>query len=434
MQAGQLMPSELLESCLSRIESLDETVCAWALVDKEGAREAAQRADRAVRDGQPLGPFQGIPVGIKDVYHTKGLRTEAGSKVLAGFVPAYDATAVEHLKQAGAIILGKVHTTEFATFDPSLTHNPWNPAHTPGGSSSGSAAAVAARMCPAALGNQTAGSIIRPAAFNGVVGFKPQHGRVSGYGVIPISPTEDHPGVLARSVADAALFFQVLAGRDPRDPLCSTRPVPNCLAVLESRRSAPKLGLVKESYIASAEPETLRHLDVVLDQLREAGATILDLDVPESFAAIVDTHHTIMWVDCAASHESTFLEKRDLYGPRIREIIEEGLVTPATKYARARQAQVQQRADMEPVMRSVDAVIAPAATGPAPRGLGYTGNPVMQVPWTHLGFPAISLPTGLSQGGLPLGIQLVGAPFGDAELLAVARWCEKALDVHLEHP
>ncbi|MDP6549508.1 MAG: amidase, partial [Dehalococcoidia bacterium] len=228
IRGRELSPVDLMESLLRRIDTLEPQLKAWVYLDRDAAlADAAQKA--AQLDGGTVGPLHGVPIGLKDIYYTAGIPTTACSKVYAGFVPEHDATTVALLKGAGAIVLGKTVTTEFACLDPSPTLNPWNPAHTPGGSSSGSAVAVAARMCPAALGSQTVGSVLRPASYNGVVGFKPTYGRVSCHGVIPVSWDLDTIGWMARTVEDAALLLQVMAGPDPRDPGTSQRTVPDYL-------------------------------------------------------------------------------------------------------------------------------------------------------------------------------------------------------------
>jgi aspartyl-tRNA(Asn)/glutamyl-tRNA(Gln) amidotransferase subunit A len=372
-------------------------------------------------------------VGIKDIFYVAGLPTEAGSKSWSGFVPDYDATSISRLKEAGAVILGKTHTTEFAFMDPAPTRNPWNTAHTPGGSSSGSGAGVAARMCPAALGSQTLGSVLRPAAFNGVVGFKPQHGRISAYGVVPLSQTLDHVGILARSVPDAALIFQTIAGHDPRDYYSLDEPVPDALGSLAGQ-VAPHLGVVKDYFFDNADEEVQRHIEEVAEKLRSAGAVVEEVAMPPSFHTIVENARIILAVEAAAYHQEMYARKKDQYRRGIGQTIEVGLDTPATVYARALQTRLQQCAETIPLLRRFSALLSPTAQGPAPRGLESTGNPVMQGPWTAIGVPSISLPTGLSQSGLPLAIQLAGPPRAEDRLLAVARWCEAALKVHLTPP
>ncbi len=431
--AGDLTALQLIESCLERIDALEDKIQAWALLDREGAVAAARQLDRELQQGQRRGPLHGIPVGIKDIFYTTGLRTEAGAQSWSGFVPSYDATAVARLKEAGAIILGKTHTTEFAHQDAAPTHNPWNTNHTPGGSSSGSGAAVAARMCPVAFGSQTGGSTLRPAAYNGLVGLKPQHGRISAYGVVPLSWTMDHVGIITRTVADSALIFQAVAGYDSQDLYSLNEPVPDCLTSLDSQQK-PRLGLVREYFFDHADEEMQRHTEEIAERLRQAGAEVEEVALPSGFAELHDINLTIMSVESAAYHQEMFARHKDQYRPRIRQTIERGLATPAIEYAKMLQARLQQFADVEPLLRRVDALLTPGAPGTAPDGLTTTGDPVMQRPWTTIGVPSISLPTGLGQNGLPLAVQLVGAPLAEDRLLAVARWCERALDVHLQPP
>ncbi len=431
--SGDLTPSQLVNSCLDRIGALDSKIKAWARVDREGAIATARKLDQELAKGHRRGALHGIPVGIKDIFYTAGLATEAGSKAWAGFVPDYDATSVARLKEAGAIILGKTHTTEFAYFDPAPTRNAWNIEHTPGGSSSGSGAGVAAEMCPAALGSQTMGSVLRPAAYNGIVGFKPQYGRISVYGVMPVSPTLDHVGILARTVADTALVFQAIAGHDPKDALSLNEPVPECLASLE-RQSPPRLGLVRAFFYDNAEEEMRRHTDDIVARLRQAGATIDEATPPPSFATIIDNARIIMAAETATSHRETFAKHRDKYRDGIRKLVEYGQTIDTAEYEMALQVRLQQCSEMEPLLHQFDALITPGIPGPAPHGLSSTGNPVMQGPWTIMGIPSISLPSGLSKNGLPLAIQLAGPPNAEDRLLAVARWCESVLEVNLRPP
>ena len=429
----ELSPVDLVTSCLERIEALDDRLMAWALLDKEGALRGAKRSETEIQEGRWRGPLHGIPVGMKDIFYTVELRTEAGSRTLTGFVPSYDASVVERLKEAGAIILGKTQTTEFAYLDPAPTRNPWNLDHTPGGSSSGSAAAVAARMCLVALGSQTAGSTLRPAAYNGIVGLKAEHGRISTHGVIPLSWSLDHIGILARTVEDAAITLQAIAGYDPRDLRSLNIPFPDLLDSLETHRP-PRLGLAKGYFFDYADEVMRHHTEEVADRLRDTGAKVTEVSLPPDFGVTADINRTIMSVEAAAYHEETYTRKKELYRANIRELIEEGLTTPVTSYVRALEQRLSQRAKVTPLLLEWDALLTPGATGAAPQGLGSTGNPAMQKPWTTIGIPTIALPTGLDPKGLPLGIQLVGAPFAEDKLLAVAWWCERALNVKLKPP
>ncbi|MFC2005251.1 amidase [Chloroflexota bacterium] len=431
--AGELTVVHLIKSCLERIDTLEDKIRAWALVDSEGALETAHQLDHELHKGQRRGPLHGIPVGIKDIFYTAGLRTEAGSRSWSGFVPSYDATVVAHLKEAGAIVLGKTHTTEFAHQDAAPTRNPWNTNHTPGGSSSGSGAAVAARMCPAAFGSQTGGSTLRPAAYNGIVGFKPQHGRISTHGVVPLSWTMDHVGIMTRTVEDSALIFQAVAGYDSQDLYSLNERVPDCLASLEGQQK-PRLGLVRQHFFEHTNEEMQHHTEEITERLCQAGARVEEVVLPSSFAELHEINRIIMSVESAAYHQKMFAKHKDQYRPKIRETIERGLAISATEYEKMLQVRLQQRAEVGSLLRQVDVLLTPGAPGTAPKDLTTTGDPVIQRPWTTIGLPSISLPTGLGQNGLPLAIQLVGAPLAEDRLLAIARWCERTLDVHLRPP
>lgn len=421
----ELSPVDLLEAVLERIDAVDAKVQAWARIDRAGARATAQRRADEVARGILRGPLHGVPFGAKDIFYTAGLSTEAGSKVLAGFVPAYDATSVARLKDAGAVLVGKLHTTEFATYDPAPTRNPWNLACTPGGSSSGSAAAVAARMVPLALGTQTIGSNVRPAAYCGLVGLKPTFGRISTRGVIPLTYTQDHVGLMARGVEDIALGLLAVAGRDPDDPSSSREPVPDYLAAL-TRRHPPRVGLVREFFLERATAEVARVTTEAADRLARAGATIEEVKLPPSFRAVHAAAHLIMRSDTASIHAELHAQKADLYRPAIRSAIEMGMLLPGDLYVRSLRIRRQFRQELAPLLARHDALLTPTTPAPAPEGTA-TGDPLFQVPWSLSGLPSITLPCGLAASGLPLGIQLVTGPFTEPALLATAAWCEDVL-------
>ena len=425
--AGKLTALRLVESCLESIGDLEENIQAWALVDRDGAIEKARLLDHDLELGKQRGPLHGIPFGIKDIFATAGLRTEAGFSAWSGFVPSYDATSVARLKEAGAIILGKTHTTQFAYMDAAPTRNPWNTAHTPGGSSSGSGAGVAAGMCLAALGSQTLGSVLRPAAYNGVVGFKPHYGRISTYGVVPLAWTLDHVGILARTVGDVALIFQALAGYDPMDCHSLDEAVPNCLSDLESQR-VPRLGLVRQYFYDNADQEMRNHTDDIVERLRQSGAEVQVIGLPGNFSDILDNGRIIMAVEAATYHQVMFIKHKAQYRTGMSRLIEQGLSISAVEYAKALETRLQQYANVNLSLQQVDALIVPGAVGAAPPGLASTGNPVMQGPWTIMGVPTISLPTGLNMDGLPLAVQLVGHPKTEDNLLTTAQWCERVLN------
>lgn len=426
IRRGEVSPVDLTEALLGRIESFEANVQAWALVDREGARAAAQRLQEEAARGSLRGPLHGVPFAAKDIFYTAGLRTEAGSKVYAGFVPSYDATTVARLNAAGALLLGKVQTTEFATLDPAPTRNPWNLAHTPGGSSSGPAAAVAARMVPVSLGSQTAGSVLRPASYCGVVGFKPTFGRVSVRGVVPLSWTQDHVGFLARSVEDAALLLQVTAGHDPADPSSAREAVPDYVAAIERRRP-PRIGLLREFFFERGDPDVSRTTSEAVDRLARAGALVEEAKLPPSFSVIHAAGWTIIRVETATFHADLYREKAALYRPKIRGIIETGSLIPGELYLRALRIRRRFRREMESVLERFDVLLTPTTTTPAPEGLGSTGDPLFQLPWSTAGFPTITLPCGLSASRLPLGLQLIAAPFAEPSLLAAAAWCQDVL-------
>lgn len=434
VQQGKLSPVTLMESILKRIDLLEPSLQAWVTMDRQGLLQEARRCHEEIIRGKMRGPLHGIPIGVKDIFFTCGMKTTAGSKIFADFIPAYNATAVERLKTAGTIILGKTATTEFASRYPAPTRNPWNLEHTPGGSSSGSAAAVATGMCPAALGSQTGGSVLRPAAYCGVVGLKPTYGRISRYGVFALSWTLDHVGFLTRSVEDAAILLSILAGQDPADPTTRPQPVPDYKRSLRSLRRPPRIGIVREFYQEKSVASVWKHTEKILNQLKRAGGKMREVKMPESFAAVQDAHRIIMWVEAAAYHEKLFEKNREQYSSKMRELVEIGLLIPSVDYLRAQKIKRLFRREMDPIMQEYDCLLTPATSSAAPKNLSSTGDPWFQVPWSLSGLPAISIPSGLNDEGLPLGIQLVGTAYAEGKLFAAARWCEKVLDVHLSPP
>jgi Asp-tRNA(Asn)/Glu-tRNA(Gln) amidotransferase A subunit family amidase len=368
-----------------------------------------------------------VPVGLKDIFHVAGLKTTGGARGFADSVPREDAVSVARLRAAGAVILGKLQTTEFAMADPAVTRNPWNPGRTPGGSSAGSAAAVAARMVPGALGSQTVGSTLRPAAFCGVVGLKPTYGRVSRRGVLPVSWSLDHVGIFARTVADAAVLLDVLAGHDHGDPGSSTLPPPDLGgAVGDVPARAPRLGLIGEPFRERAAPEMAGHLDALAERLASAGATIEPVRLPAILPGLLSAVQVVMRAEAAAVHAEGYRAHAAEYRPRIRAAIEAGQCIDAPLYLRAQRVRRQARHELGDLLRRYDALVMPAAPGPAPDP-STTGDASFNAPWSGIGVPSIAVPTGLAPDGLPLGTQLVAAPFAEARLLATARWVEAAV-------
>ncbi|HZO81877.1 MAG TPA: amidase [Candidatus Binataceae bacterium] len=427
LRERKLTALEMVESSLARIDRLDGAVKAWVALDRASVRRAAAELDAEASAGRIRGPLHGVPVGVKDIFYTAGLATEGGSRSLKGFVPDYDAEAVARLRRAGAIILGKTATTEFALLDPAETRNPWNLEHTPGGSSSGSGAAVAARMCQAAIGSQTVGSTIRPAAYCGIVGMKPSFGLISRHGMMALAPSLDHVGILARSVADAAAMLQAMAGADPRDPASAPVAAADYLFAIAEPARAPRIAVMPRAFDDRATPQTRVAVEAAVARLKRAGAHFEPIDPPESFAAAADSILVELTAEAAAVHRERFAEKGDLYGPKIREFVERGLAMAAWKYIAALEVQRRFRRDIDRIVGRFDAILTPATPAPAPAGLVSTGDPSFNAPWSLSGHPVIALPCGLAPSGLPVAIQLTGRTFGEAALLGVARWCEEAL-------
>ena len=434
IRSGQLSPTTYIESLLQRITTHDPALQAWVTIDRAKARDAALRREQELAAGETPGILHGVPVGLKDIFYTAGMKTTACSRIYADFVPDYDATCVTRLKDAGAVILGKAVTTEFATSDPSPTRNPWNAEHTPGGSSSGSSVAVAAGMCPAALGSQTGGSTCRPAAYNGIVGLKPSYGRISRYGVIPVSWSLDTVGILVRTVTDAALLLQAMAGYDANDPGSANVPVPDYGQQMADWQAPPRIGLLKGYFFDRATPEVRHHTEEMAQRLAQAGAVVEELELPESFATAPTAQRIVMNVECAAFHEEFFRHRADEYGPRLRANIEMGMLVPGVTYLQAQRLRRSFRQDMTELAQRVDVLMTPATPAPAPRDLTTTGDAAFQAPWTSAGLPTIVIPSGLSADGLPLGVQFAAPPFEEGVLLSAARWCEAALGVNLRPP
>jgi Asp-tRNA(Asn)/Glu-tRNA(Gln) amidotransferase A subunit family amidase len=410
---GPLSPVALVDAALERIERLDGQVRAWVCVDPDGARAAAAEREAEVRAGRIRGGLHGIPVGVKDIFDVAGMLTRSGAAPFAHRMATEDAAAVALLRRAGAVVLGKTVTTEFAFLDPAETRNPWNLAHTPGGSSSGSAAAVAAGMVPLAIGSQTIGSTVRPAGYCGIVGFKPAFGTIDRGGMTPLAPSLDHVGIFCRSVADAALAFGVLGG-----------PAGSAAAPPDGGGTPPRIGFAR-SLLGTAGPEVADHLDAVAGTLRRAGAEVSDVDLPAAHQGLYEAGLVVLQVEAATVHAERFAANRDRYQPKIRELIEAGMRVGAGEYDRAQEHLQRFRTALAGQLERVDALLSPLADTPAPEGLGSTGNPALCAPATFTGLPSIALPSGIARNGLPLAIQLVART--ETSLLAVASWCEAQL-------
>jgi aspartyl-tRNA(Asn)/glutamyl-tRNA(Gln) amidotransferase subunit A len=419
LRAGETTCVEVLGKCFDRIEEWEPRLRAWVRVDREGALEQARALDEELAAGKDRGPLHGIPIGIKDIIDVRGLPTAAGYGPWRDRIAENDAALVTQLREAGAVIMGKTVTTQFAWIDPPPTRNPWNLERTPGGSSSGSAAAVAVGMCLGAIGSQTGGSIIRPASFCGICGLKPAFQEVSAHRVFPFAPSLDHPGPLARTVGDLGLLF---------DPICVHDLRPNV-----RDGEPPRVGRLRGLFDRRAEPAMTQALDMALASMTAAGAEVLDL--PEDvldFETILRNHRTIMCSECAAGHRQRYAVERGNYAPKISALIEEGLATSAPDYVMAWHSLSSFQADLTILMSHTfpcEALVMPATIGPAP-DISTTGDPAFNSPWSYLRRPAVSLPIGLAPDGMPLALQLVGGRPGRSHsrpLLETAAWCENVL-------
>ena len=418
--AGKVTALEITEVCLARIAADEPRIGAFAHLDPEHARREARTRDEWKRAGRPLGALHGLPVAVKDIVDTIDFPTENGSVLHAGRRPRRDATIVARLRAAGAVLIGKTVTTEFACFTPGKTRNPHDPNRTPGGSSSGSAAAVAAGMVPLAIGSQTNGSMIRPASFCGVFGLKPSYGLIPRTGVLTTSQTLDHVGVFARSVDDAALLAEVLAGADAGDPATVPAPPPPLRRLAaEPPPVPPRLAFLRGPTWEAAEPGTA---EAFAELAAALGPRLVEGALPDAFVDTVAVHRRIWTSELAHHLAAEFARGREQMSVRLRELIEFGHATAAPDYLDALARRRMYQASLDRLFQEFDAIVTPAAPGEAPLGLDATGSPVFCSLWSLTGVPAISLPIFRGPAGLPLGCQLIGAMGDDARLLRTARW------------
>ncbi len=416
---GAISSEQLVEACLARIRATEPTVQAWHYLDEKHALAQARARDLDRMEGRALGPLHGVPVGVKDIIDTTDMPTEDGTVLHSGRTPDDDATVVAMLRAAGAVIMGKTVTTECATYTPGKTRNPHNPEHTPGGSSSGSAAAVAAGMVPFALGSQTNGSVIRPAAFCGVYGFKPTHGLIPRQGILKLSRTLDHVGLFARTLDDIALLAEQLTGYDERDP--DTRPrahIPFLRVAAEEPPFAPRFALVKTPLWERAEDETREAFAEVAGVL---GGQCEEYALPESVREAWEWHRTIMEAEMAMNLDLEWEQGRERLSDALRGQLARGRETRALDYQKALARIPMLNQGFDELFSNFDAVLTPAAPGTAPK-FATTGDPAFCTLWTLCGMPALSLPLMNGANGLPLGVQIVGRRGADARLLRSARW------------
>ncbi|MEA2991106.1 MAG: hypothetical protein QOD40_26 [Alphaproteobacteria bacterium] len=408
--AREITAVAVVEACLRRIAEREGSVHAWANIDPELALRRARELD----GGPVRGPLHGIPIGVKDVIDTADLPTEMGSPIYRGYRPASDAACVALLRAAGAIILGKTVTAEFAGMSPGPTTNPHNSAHTPGGSSSGSAAAVADFMAPIALGTQTGGSVLRPAAYCGVFGYKPTFGAFNRAGIKFAAESLDTIGLIARSIDDIELLTTVLLGKQP--------------GASQALGAAPKIGLCRTPLWDTAQPETDHAIEDSVKRLSSAGAQLREITLPNDFAGLkTAARETINNYERSKGMAFEWNSHRDLISERLRRCIQQGLEMPHEDYVAALRLGEHCRRHLDKVFDGVDVLLAPCVNGEAPIGLAYTGDPGFQAIWTILHVPTMSLPTHHGPNGLPVGIQLVAPAYQDDRLFACARWIRQRL-------
>ena len=400
---------EYVQALFHVIDRLESRVEAWVTIDRENVLEEARKCETEARKGNFRGPLHGVPIGIKDIFYTKGLKTTMGSVIFKDFVPDSDARAVTKLKEAGAIVLGKTVTTVFANLDPGPTRNPWKLEHTPGGSSSGSAAAVAARMCPAAIGSQTVGSVGRPAAFCGVASLVPAQQRISLEKVFPLAWSLDHVGIFGRSVADIDVMLKAMT-ESPID--------------ISEVRTPIRIGLVRDFFYEHATEEARTWNDRLANKLAAEGFVVEEAHLPGIFDLQQAILRTVLRTETSSIHERLFAERPEAYGPKLRALIETGMLIDGGDYMRARRLRRRYQREMATLFEKFDVLMTPAARGAAPHGIAATGDPVMNGPWTLTDFPTMTLPHALNSDGLPIGVQLTGPPLKEGLLLEVGKRIE----------
>ncbi len=416
----KLTAVELARGLVDRQRAVDGKIHALAHVDADRLLEEAERVDRRIAAVEPIGALAGVPIGVKDIYDCAGLPTGNGVHDAEPCIAETTAPSVERLTSAGALVFGKTVTTDRAFLDPGPTCNPWNVAHTPGGSSSGSAAGVAARIFPAALGTQTAGSVIRPAAFCGLIGMTVSRGRIPMDGILPLAPSYDTVGFFVRSVDDAELLLAAWCHGDGHGPRVDRLPLPPL-------QRPVFLGFARRGFLDRVEDATAHHALQVTKRLLQKGAIVHVLRMPERFDRFEEFHRPIMAYEAARVHRAEFEARPSSFGPKLSALIEQGLRIGDDEY-RAFVGELDAfREEMLARIHEVDAIVLPSAAGGAPHGFESTGDPICNAPWTAIGFPAITVPSGFDEDGLPLGLQIVGKPMGERFLLRMARLCVEAI-------
>ena len=415
----EISTKELALHLLDRSEKLDPDLNVWVTMNPNLEIETYSQGNTS--------QLAGIPMGIKDIYCTRDMKTTCCSPIYEKYEPGYDAQTVKMLRDAKAVIMGKTVTTQFACGDPPPTKNPWNLSRTPGGSSSGSAVGVASGMFPAALGSQTAGSVLRPASYNGIVGFKPTYGLVSRQGVFPVALSLDTMGWFTRSVKDAAILLRYLSGYDAEDKDSVKVDTKSYISNIEPISRPPYIGIVEDFYYENSDRSTMKTFALLLAKLSKAGAIIETANTQLDFDSILKSHRVIMNCEAANTHKDNYEIRPDDFAPRVKEIIENGLNTPAHTYIQSKHFQQNYTRQVSKLSKKYDALIMPTSLSAAPTP-ETTGEPIFQAPWTMAGVPAISLPYELDDDGMPLGVQIISNHFNELNLLSTSMWIESVVN------
>ncbi len=442
-----ISPVELVQANLDRIEQVDGRLKTYVTLLPKEALAAARRAEKDIRQGKYLGPLHGIPMAIKDLYDTAGVTTASGSKIRRNYVPKSDSTVVRKLREAGAIVLGKVTTHEFAFgFDAPPTRNPWNLSCTPSGSSGGSSSALAAGLCFGATGSDTGGSIRAPAAVNGIAGIKPTYGRVSKHGIAVLSWSLDHAGPLARTSEDVALMLRAIAGYDPSDPTTRDVPVPNYAKALTGEIKGLKIGVPQNYFFDDVQPAVKTAVTEAIATLRKLGGKIVEVKLEHFDGDVLPSFFSIVMPEAATYHQKTFRDHSHEYGADVRELLETGQLYLATTYIAAQRNRSAIKASLAAALAKIDVLVTPTLPVTAAR----VGQQVYEwkdrqepifaafarflCPFNLSGLPAASVLCGFSEDQMPIGLQIVAKPFDEATVLRVADTFEKSTDWHQRHP
>ena len=428
LEKKEISSVELTKRFLKQIDITEDSVNAFALITRDNAFEQASESDKRRKENKQstFSELEGIPYGLKDIFDTKNILTEAGSEIYKGRIPDSDAHVVKLLNANGAVLLGKTITTEFADGHPPETKNPWDANRTPGGSSTGSAVAVATRMLPYALGTQTVGSVLRPAAYNGIVGLKPTYGLVSRSGVIPQSDSCDTVGILCRNVNDAWLILKSIIGYDPKDKRSSIQA--ESFNISENLGNfIPKIGFLNKYFMEESDEQVKNSTLSALKSLSNQGATIEELELKIDFESGFQSHRIVQQSEMAQWHEPLYSKYQNKYKPITLEYIKSGFTQNATDYINALEFRNRMRKVFIDSLKSIDVLIMPTASGLPPKDLSRTGDTRFQSPWTFTGLPSIAIPAGLSENGLPQSLQLVSSPYKERKLLNSAKWIESVL-------